>query len=104
MGIESAYSQGLVPRLTQHLVRVRTSQSVVHPATDQGTDYTADETANRGGNGHCGLRGLVWVVSIWHVNPTPVFAIQRYFLTRKKHPAARAVGVCGRVQTASTAH
>jgi hypothetical protein len=33
---------------------------VVHPATDQGTDYTADGTANRGGDGdYDALRRLV---------------------------------------------
>jgi hypothetical protein len=51
MHIESAYSQGLVPRLAQHPIRRQTIQSVVHPAADHCTDYAADETTYRGGHG-----------------------------------------------------
>jgi hypothetical protein len=66
MDIEPAYSQNLVPRLTQHPVRRQTIQSVVHPAADNGTDYTADGTANRGRYGHhcIPLRGLVAVIRL----------------------------------------
>jgi hypothetical protein len=59
MHVESAYSQGLVPRRAQHLVRRQTIQSVVHPTTDQCADYTADEPAD-GGAYRCGyLRRFV---------------------------------------------
>jgi hypothetical protein len=34
------------------------------------------------------------VVSVWHVNPAPRFAIKRCFHTRKQHPTARADCVC----------
>jgi hypothetical protein len=54
MHIESAHSQSLVPRRAQHLVRGQIIQSVVQPATDQGTYYTADGTANRCRHGHRG--------------------------------------------------
>jgi hypothetical protein len=52
MHIESAYSQGLVPRRTQHLVRRQAIQSVMHPAADDRADNTADETTYRGGHGN----------------------------------------------------
>jgi hypothetical protein len=55
MHVESAYSQGFVPRLAQHPVRRHDIQLVVHPATDQRADHTADETAHRGGGGDHGL-------------------------------------------------
>jgi len=51
MHIEPAYPQNFMPRLTQHPVTRRTIQSVVHPATDQSTDYTADGAAHRSGGG-----------------------------------------------------
>jgi hypothetical protein len=51
MHIETAYPQCLVPRRAQHLVRRQTIQSVVHPAADHSADYSADETAYRGGHG-----------------------------------------------------
>src|SRR5580698_4360014 len=51
MHVETAYSQSLVPRLTQHPVRRHSIQLVMHPAADQGTDHSADETAHRGGGG-----------------------------------------------------
>jgi hypothetical protein len=50
MHIESAYSQGLVPRLSQHWVRRHRVQSVMQAAADQCTDYAADETAHPGGD------------------------------------------------------
>ncbi len=140
MNIESAYSQSLMPRLTQRLVRRHLVQ-LVQACADQRADYASDETAHRGCGGHYGfaLRWLVAVqrsgaaarsdsfagtgtgacagscaatcprsgpgsrimlgfirfVSIWHVSPTPIFAIKQCFHTRKQHPAARAVAVCG---------
>src|SRR5260370_29877372 len=58
MHIESAYSQGLGPRLAQHPVRRHLVQSVVHPATEQSTYYTAHETADGGGR-YGALRRLI---------------------------------------------
>ena len=52
MHIETAYARnGLVPAGALRLVRRQTIQSVVHPAADHSADYSADETAYRGGHG-----------------------------------------------------
>src|ERR1039457_4593361 len=61
MDIESAYSQSLVPRLTQHLVRRHLIQSV-QACADQCTNYAADEPSDCGGYHYSLLRWLVTVL------------------------------------------
>jgi hypothetical protein len=52
MHVEPAHAQNLVPRLAQHPVRRRTIQSVVHPAADERTYYTANSSTDGGGYGY----------------------------------------------------
>src|SRR6202051_3052446 len=65
MHVETAYSQGLMPRLTQHRVRRHDIQLVMHPASDQCPDHTADEAA------HCG-RGGYRLLALRRLVVTPV--------------------------------
>jgi hypothetical protein len=64
MHVEPAYSYSLVPRRAQHRVRRQIVQSVVQPAADQGTHYTADGASHCGSDSHRGfdLRRLMAVI------------------------------------------